>query len=89
MATQDEVRALHEASPRMTAPEIARELGCGSGYVRATARRLRIHLPKTSGVQALGEAAKMAGMTVDDIATWSQPSGFTCPNCGHISERRR
>jgi len=79
MATQDEVRAVHRLHPRWTAPEIVRELDCTTGYVRATARRLRIHLPKAHGVQALGEAAKAVGMTLADIEAWARRQELTEP----------
>lgn len=39
MATKHQVIALHREHPTWTARRIAFELGCGTGYVRATAQR--------------------------------------------------
>jgi hypothetical protein len=74
MATQDDVRAAHRRHPEWTANKIAQELHCSSGYIRRTAQRLRLKLPKENrdGVQALGEAAKAAGMTLADIEAWGR-----------------
>lgn len=76
MATQDQVRALHDANPQLTAAEIAKTLDCNPAYVRATAQRLRISLPKKNeGVIRLGHAAQDAGMTTADIEAWAKERG--------------
>ena len=51
------------------APQIAAQLGCSAGYVRATAHRAGIKLPagQPDGLLALGWAAREAGLTVEQI----------------------
>jgi len=52
----------------MPASDIAVLLDCSSGYVRATARRLKIKLPdRPDSIEALGRAARAAGLSVADI----------------------
>ena len=46
MATKDQVIALHRKHPDWSAPDIAAALGCDASYVRATARRQSLRLPK-------------------------------------------
>lgn len=46
MATKQQVMDLHRANPTWTAPDIAASLGCLDAYVRATARRYGMDLPK-------------------------------------------
>ena len=69
MATQQEVLELHRSNPDMSAVAIANRLDCGSGYVRATAKRLKLSLPhhKPDSLIALGRAARDAGLTVEKI----------------------
>lgn len=49
MTTKDDVVRLHREHPDWCAAEIAAALGCESAYVRATARRNNLDLPKTPG----------------------------------------
>lgn len=49
MVTKDEVIALHEAEPSLTASDIAERLGCHRAYVRATAYRNGLMLPHKNG----------------------------------------
>lgn len=46
MATKQQVMDLHRANPSWTANDIANHLDCLSAYVRATARRNGLDLPK-------------------------------------------
>ena len=46
MATKHEVLILHNKYPKLTAGHIASLLACGDGYVRATAQRCELDLPK-------------------------------------------
>lgn len=74
MATQQEVRALHEQNKLATVSEIARALDCTTGYVRATARRLKLSIPtdRQPSEASLGRAARAAGMTLADIHAWAE-----------------
>lgn len=69
MATQRQVIDLHCAHPAWSANDIAQALGCSAGYVRATAQRLNITLPRATpeSIEALGHAAREAGLTIADI----------------------
>ena len=74
MATKQQVIDSHRAHPKWTASEIADKLQCSSEYVRATAKRNGLKLRKTinysapgTGVSALGQAARRAGLTLTDI----------------------
>jgi hypothetical protein len=49
MAMKDDVIRLHREHPDWCAAEIAAALGCESAYVRATAKRNELVLPKTRG----------------------------------------
>lgn len=42
MTTWRDVERVHRANPKWSFEEIARELGCGSAYVRATAARRKL-----------------------------------------------
>ena len=46
MATAAEVIALHKAEPDLCATDIAKRLRCSHSYVRATAKRRKLPLPK-------------------------------------------
>lgn len=75
MASQQQVRALHDKNPRATAEDIARELDCCASYVRATARRLGLCIKasnRPASTISLGEAARAAGMTLEDIRAWAK-----------------
>lgn len=69
MATQHLVLETHNQHPNWNANDIARALNCSAGYVRATAHRLKITLPSAQpeSIEALGHAARDAGLTVADI----------------------
>lgn len=71
MATKQQVCDLHKKHPTWTALDIADVLGCGVGYVRATATRCSLTLPvcekKRAAAYALGRAARRAGLTHLDI----------------------
>ena len=69
MADQQQVLELHREHPDWAAPQIAAQLGCSAGYVRATAHRAGIKLPagQPDGLLALGWAAREAGLTVEQI----------------------
>ena len=91
MATQADVRALHEANPRASAIDIAAALDCDAGYVRATARRLRLPIRASSrpeSIESLGRAAQQAGMTLADIAAWSVVQTQRSDNAKHTQEAR-
>jgi hypothetical protein len=47
MATKHDVIRLHQLRPEWSAPEIAAEIGCHSAYVRSTAQRNGLVLPKS------------------------------------------
>lgn len=69
MATQQQVLETHRLHPDWSANTIATVLDCSAGYVRATAQRLKIALPpaKPDSIEALGHAAREAGLTVAGI----------------------
>ena len=76
MATKQEVIAAHRKHKAWGPSEIADHLGCSSGYVRATAQREGLILPRSpnkprtaarDSIQALGVAARTAGLTVKAI----------------------
>ena len=72
MTTKRDVIRVHHEHPEWGSSEIARELGCCSGYVRATARRYAIALPvrwrpKKDSIQHLGRTARELGLSVDDL----------------------
>jgi hypothetical protein len=46
MATKQQVIDAHRADPALTAPALAAALGTTSAYVRATAQRCSLALPK-------------------------------------------
>jgi hypothetical protein len=45
---QDHVITIHKEFPALAATDIARILGCDSGYVRATAKRKKLKLVKVN-----------------------------------------
>jgi hypothetical protein len=49
LVTKNDVIRLHREHPDWCAAEIAAALGCDSAYVRATARRNKLFLPRTVG----------------------------------------
>lgn len=69
MADHNQVIALHRKHPEWSATEIAAQLDCSTGYVRATAHRKRLKLPSSrpDSISALGHAAREAGLSVADI----------------------
>lgn len=50
MATKQQVMDLHRENPDWSAPDIAARLGCKAAYVRATAQRCGLDLPKGKAV---------------------------------------
>lgn len=73
MTDQSQVIALHRKYPDWHATKIAAQLGCSAGYVRATAQRKRLKLPRSQpdSISALGHAARDAGLSVSDIENMS------------------
>ena len=67
MASQDEVRKLHQAHPQWSDDHIAHALGCELAYVRATAKRINLRLPHGAGIVGVGRRAIELGLTVDDL----------------------
>lgn len=74
MTTKQQVIDVHRAHRDWGAMQIAEHLGCCGGYVRATARRNRIRLPRSplpprtsNSIDALGRACRQAGLTVAEI----------------------
>lgn len=70
MPVWTDVVRIHKQNPRWSALEIAAELNCHPGYVRATARRRGLTLPssvKVPSVYAIGRAAQNAGLTLEII----------------------
>lgn len=74
MADHFQVRNLHNTNPKLNAKQIAARLDCMPEYVHATARRLGLTLPgckprarKPDTIDQLGRAARLVGLTVDDI----------------------
>lgn len=75
---------VHRLHPTWHAAKIAKRLGCSATYVRNTAYRAGIDLPRkpyerdpNGTIERLGEAARAAGLTLRDIERISQeqPAG--------------
>lgn len=60
MATKHQVIALHKEHPDWNSEEIASELDCDGGYVRATFKRNGLRLPAPLGYQAPEQLRKRA-----------------------------
>lgn len=73
MTNKHDITRTHRENPLWCANEIAAHLGCTSAYVRATARRYHLPIPLQTRVirgetlEALGRAARTAGLTLADI----------------------
>ena len=73
MVTKHDVIREHKAHPDWCSADIARHLGCISGYVRATAQRNGLKLPigkgrSGTGVATLGRHARALGFRhTDDL----------------------
>jgi hypothetical protein len=72
MTTKHDVIRVHQAHPTWNSGMIARELGCAPEYVRSTAKRNNLTLPKgtfrlTKNILELGIACDKAGLSVADI----------------------
>lgn len=73
MTNKHDIARAHREHPLWCANEIAAHLGCTSAYVRATARRNYLPIPLQTCVirgetlEALGRAARDAGLTLADI----------------------
>ena len=77
MATKDDVIRLHKQNPTWTSVLIAERLGCLPEYVRATATRQGLDLPKgrkgdPNSIYALGRRAKLIGLTAKDFDRMEQ-----------------
>ena len=92
MATNVQVIEAHKRNPTWTASDIADALKCSSGYVRRTAQRYNLTLPKgkagpkpnpnarripRASVFALGRAARAAGLTIEMLEMLGS-SGAAC-----------
>lgn len=81
MTTKADVIRVHQQHPTWFAEQIAAHLDCGSAYVRATAYRNDLPIPRKLGgrvlrrgtgpgpdsITSLGVAARTAGLSVADI----------------------
>jgi hypothetical protein len=75
MTTKYQVMLLHRNHPDWSASRIARELGCHSAYVRSTAARNNLKIPRATvritqqeeTLLMLGRACRRAGLRLADV----------------------
>lgn len=68
MTTKHDVIAAHQQYPQWTASEIAAHLGCLPEYVRATAQRNSLRLPKIRGASPIVRLSAPAVLALSDHA---------------------
>lgn len=76
MTNKTEVFTAHQEHPEWHAGAIARHLGCDSGYVRATAKRIGITLPRKrrQGVK-LGSPRPIMRFSGDEVSSLPNHQG--------------